>query len=459
MTELPEAFISQLHKLGLDSLPDALSGGTPVVSLRLNPAKAVTAGMLPFEVGEQVPWCPAGHYLPERPRFTADPLLHQGAYYVQEASSMFHSHVVGSLSKNSSAPLRLLDACAAPGGKTTAAISALPEGSLVVANEFVPSRAAVLRENIIKWSYPSCVVTRGDTASFGRLKECFDIIIADVPCSGEGMMRKDAEAVAQWSPSLVAECAGRQWEIVTNLWPALKPGGAMVYSTCTFNRSENEDIVERIISEFGAESVEIPVDPAWGITGAISTDAFCYRFMPDRLKGEGLFVAVLRKSGAPRADKDSKTKRQKSKPSPLLSQASSWINPNIRENFEIYADGDRINAFPAIHMDMLKRIKKETDVIHEGVVLASVKGKDLIPSHSLALSPITAPNAFPEAELTRDEAIAYLSGEAVTLPDGAPRGFIILTYSSLPLGFVKNIGRRSNNLYPAPWRIRSNFKN
>ena len=168
---------------------------------------------------------------------------------------------------------------------------------------------------------------------------------------------------------------------------------------------------------------------------------------------------MLRKSGAPRADKDSKTKRQKSKPSPLLSQASSWINPNIRENFEIYADGDRINAFPAIHMDMLKRIKKETDVIHEGVVLASVKGKDLIPSHSLALSPITAPNAFPEAELTRDEAIAYLSGEAVTLPDGAPRGFIILTYSSLPLGFVKNIGRRSNNLYPAPWRIRSNFKN
>lgn len=460
MPRLPEEFTAQLEALGLGSLAATLEEGKPSVSVRLNAAKGIGPGSLPFAVGSGVPWCPDGFYLPERPRFTSDPLLHQGGYYVQEASSMFIAHVIAKLCSGADAPVRLLDACAAPGGKSTAVAGAIPDGSLVVANEFVPSRAAVLRENIIKWSYPSCIVTRGDTSSYSRLKECFDIITADVPCSGEGMMRKDTDAIAQWSPALVRECAARQWEIVSNLWPALKPGGFMIYSTCTFNRNENEEIVGKIISEFGAESIDIPIDTSWGIAPGINTDAHCYRFMPDRLCGEGLFMAVVRKPGEERKNSAKKSdKKRPAKSSPLISKIKTWLRPEDLENFEIYADGERINAFPAMHTDMLRRIKKEIDVIHEGVLIGNVKGKDIIPSQSLALSPLLAPGAFQTAELTRETALAYLSGEAVTLPDDTPRGFVLLTYGSLPLGFVKNIGNRSNNLYPAPWRIHSNIRN
>lgn len=261
---LPEIFLEKLKEMNLTQLGDALAEGEPCVSVRLNVSKNVSAAEVP-EICAEVPWCRNGFYLDRRPRFTFDPLLHQGGYYVQEASSMFHSHVVSQLCKDSGLPLRVLDSCAAPGGKTTAAIDSLPEGSLTVANEYVPSRAAVLRENLIKWSSPFTVVTRGDTAAFRRLKNSFDMIIADVPCSGEGMMRKDPEAIAQWSEGLVSECAERQWMIISNLWPSLKPGGFLIYSTCTFNRLENEEMVSRIIEELGAESVAVDVDPEWGI--------------------------------------------------------------------------------------------------------------------------------------------------------------------------------------------------
>lgn len=453
-TRLPEQFLAMLAENGLTELGEALATTQPCTSVRLNRYKGVTAAETSFE-GEPVGWCADGIYLDERPRFTFDPRLHQGCYYVQEASSMFHSHIVRHLSAGRG-PLRVLDACAAPGGKTTAAIDALPAASLVVANEYVPSRAAILRENIIKWSYPDVIVTRGDTAAFRRLKESFDIIIADVPCSGEGMMRKDEEAVAQWSPGLVRDCAERQWEIVSNLWQALKPGGELIYSTCTFNRQENEMMIERIISEFGAESVEIPVEKELGIAPGIATDAFCYRFMPHLVRGEGLFAAVVRKAGEPRREKSkSRPEKQSKKPAnPLVKQCGSWLTPDALENYEIYAEEERVNAFPRVHIDLLKKIKRETDVIHEGVLLCNIKGRDLIPSQSLALSPLLD-NSFPKVELDYTAAISYLSGETVSLPEGTPRGFVLLTYSGRPLGFVKNIGNRSNNLYPAQWRIKS----
>lgn len=452
---LPEQFLTMLADLGLDELKTALEEGEPCTSVRLNTGKNVTDEDIPFK-GSRIPWCNAGLYLDQRPRFTFDPALHQGCYYVQEASSMFHGYIVGKLFGNAGSPVRVLDSCAAPGGKTTGVIDSLPYGSLIVANEYVPSRAAVLRENLIKWSYPSCVVTRGDTAAFRRLKDTFDLIIADVPCSGEGMMRKDAEAISQWSTGLIRECAERQWEIVNNLWPSLKPGGIMIYSTCTFNRSEDEEMVERIISEFGAESVDIEVDPEWGIAGGIDTDAICYRFMPHRLRGEGLFVAILRKPGENRGERQqSKNKTKSAKATPQLTSAKSWLTDEASFEMEIYADDDRINAFPRLHADTLRKIKKELDVIHEGVLIGNVKGRDLIPSQSLALSPCLRKDAFPTVEIDSRTAISYLSGDAITLPDGTPRGFVLLTNRQRPLGFVKNIGNRSNNLYPAPWRIKS----
>lgn len=452
---LPEQFLTMLADLGLEELKTALAEGEPCTSVRLNTGKNVTDEDIPFK-GSRIPWCNSGLYLDQRPRFTFDPALHQGCYYVQEASSMFHGYIVGKLFGNAGSPVRVLDSCAAPGGKTTGVIDSLPYGSLIVANEYVPSRAAVLRENLIKWSYPSCVVTRGDTAAFRRLKDTFDLIIADVPCSGEGMMRKDAEAISQWSTGLIRECAERQWEIVNNLWPSLKPGGIMIYSTCTFNRSEDEEMVERIISEFGAESVDIEVDPEWGIAGGIDTDAICYRFMPHRLRGEGLFVAILRKPGENRGERQqSKNKTKSAKATPQLMSAKSWLTDEASSEMEIYADDDRINAFPRLHADTLRKIKKELDVIHEGVLIGNVKGRDLIPSQSLALSPCLRKDAFPTVEIDGRTAISYLSGDAITLPDGTPRGFVLLTNRQRPLGFVKNIGNRSNNLYPAPWRIKS----
>lgn len=452
---LPEGFLDMLAGLGLQELGKALAEGEPCTSVRVNRYKGIDVSELSFS-GPAVGWCEGGIYLEERPRFTFDPAFHQGCYYVQEASSMFHSHVISQIVGASDAPLRVLDACAAPGGKTTAVIDSLPAGSLVVANEYVPARAAILRENLIKWSYPSVVVTRGDTASFRRLKESFDIIIADVPCSGEGMMRKDEDAVAQWSPGLIRECTDRQWEIVGNLWSALKPGGTLVYSTCTFNRSENEEMVERIIEEFGAESVDIKIDPEWGIAPGIDTEARCYRFMPGKVRGEGLFVAVVRKPGESRPEKATRStdRKNKNKNKIPTDEAAAWLSPTARDEFEIYAEDDRINAFPKLHIDFLKKIKKEIDVIHEGILLGTVKGRYIIPSQSLALSPCLS-ESLPRHDISREEAIEYLSGGTVQLPDGFQKGFVLLTYRNRPLGFVKNIGNRSNNLYPAQWRIKS----
>lgn len=435
---LPELFLSAIDP----SLARALSEGEPCVSVRLKPG--VDDSVLPALPSGTVPWCDRGRYLAERPGFTLDPAFHQGLYYVQEASSMVHSHIVATLCAGSGAPVALLDACAAPGGKTTAALAALPVGSIAVANEFVPQRAAVLRENLIKWADPRCIVTRADTAQFSRFRDTFSIILADVPCSGEGMMRKDPEAVAQWTPALVRQCAARQWEIVSNLWPALKPGGALVYSTCTFNRTENEEIISRITAELGGEVEAVEVDPSWGIE---TTPEGCLRFRPDRLKGEGLFVAVIRKEGhhSHRAPKPPKTPRVVTTP------ASKWIRKD--SGLTVYRTDTRVNAFPTAWFDLLTRLRERVDVIHEGIAVATVKGSDLIPAQSLALAPALVPGTFPTAEVGRDDALRYLAGESFPLGAGVPRGFVLLTYRERSLGFVKNLGNRVNNLYPQGWRI------
>ncbi|MDE5785829.1 MAG: RsmB/NOP family class I SAM-dependent RNA methyltransferase, partial [Duncaniella sp.] len=244
---IPEDFAAACsEQLGAEAAPllESLRNGEPERSVRLNPAKPSAS----VPDGEPVEWCDGSVRLDSAaPTVTLDPLFHAGAYYAQDASSMIVKTIVKHLAGDG--PLVLVDACAAPGGKTTAAIDSLPAGSLVIANEIVPSRCAVLRENMLKWGYPATIVTRGDTAALARLGETADIIIADVPCSGEGMMRKDSDAIAQWSARLVEECASLQREIVTNLWNLLRPGGTMIYSTCTFNRHEDEENVAYIVEE------------------------------------------------------------------------------------------------------------------------------------------------------------------------------------------------------------------
>lgn len=450
--QLSQLFIEQIKKLNLpegDILLAALADSEPSVSVRPNAARP----WLPDEADKEVPWLENARYLAERPVFTFMPELHQGRFYVQDASSMFIAEAIRQLT-NDRKPVTYLDACAAPGGKTTAAIDALPDGSLVVANEYDRRRASILRENIIKWGAPSVIVTQGDTQLFSKLKPIFDIVAVDAPCSGEGMFRKEPEAVAQWTPSLVENCASTQREIISNLWNTLRPGGYLIYSTCTFNRLENEDTLAWAVDEFAAEPVELSVDPSWHILRSPISDAIpCYRFMPGVIKGEGLFMGVLRKPEL--SDADGTIKKQKApkqpKFAPSIEKASKWLNRP--DEFTFTEKNDMITAFPQRHADILRMLSDRLNIIQQGITVATVKGHDVIPDHSLAMSRALNRKAFHETELSAEDALTYLRRDAIALPDGTPRGFILATYSGYPLGFLKNIGNRANNLYPLEWRI------
>lgn len=439
---LPSAFLDDISQwTAFSGLPGALCA-EPEVSVRLNPAK--TSAVLT----DPVPWAPGGYYLPDRPVFTFDPALHQGLYYVQDASSMGAAAAVARAAAliGTAAPLRFLDACAAPGGKTIGAASALPEGTFIVANEYTRARVPILVENIAKWGTFPAVVTSSDASSISDLDGFFDIIAADVPCSGEGMMRKDAEARRQWSPSLVRECAALQSSIVRSLWQALRPGGFLVYSTCTFNRFENEEIVGRLIDECGAEPVAVPaLDTIPAILGPVDAAFPAYRFLPGRIRGEGLFLALLRKPG------ETATARVKPmRPArPLFPAAASWL----RGDWAQILRSDTLHLLPQAHMPLLAAIERRMKVAVPGVEAGIVKGRDLIPSQPVALSTYLTPGAFPTVEVTPECALAYLRRDTVTLTAGAPRGIILLTHNGAPLGFVKNLGNRANNLYPASWRI------
>lgn len=447
---LPELFVTRLKELGIpgtDLLTEALESGHPEVSVRPNRRKP----WLPEGADGPVPWSRGAVYLKERPRFTMMPQLHQGRFYVQDASSMFISEVIRQ-HVGDSGPVIWLDACAAPGGKTTAAVDALPEGSLVVANEFDRKRAQILVENVIKWGSPSVVVSQGDTSRISKLKSTFDVVAVDAPCSGEGMMRKDPDAVSQWSPSLIEDCAALQGAIIDNVWPSLKPGGLLIYSTCTFNRRENEDRVAQIISEYGAEPVETATDPAWGvIRSPLLPGACCLRFMPGTVRGEGLFMAVLRKPGSPEADRHKKNAAPACRPT--VKGPEEWLeNPG---DYVLRTDDDSVYALPLSHTGTINRVEKALNVIYRGVRVATVKGRDLIPDHALAVSDILRRDAFHTVELQESDAIAYLCRESVSLPDGCPRGYVLAEFGGYPLGFMKNLGNRSNNLYPQYWKIKS----
>ena len=341
-----------------------------------------------------VPWCPEGYYLEGRPQFTFDPLFHAGCYYVQEAASMFVTHILRELSNLS--PQNVLDMCAAPGGKSTAMLSVLPEGSTLVSNEPIPTRAQILLENITKWGANNCIVTNNYPRDFKKAKAKFDLILCDVPCSGEGMFRKDSATIGEWSLQNVEKCWRLQREIVADALECLNPGGILIYSTCTFNTKENEENVRWIMEEYDAEPITIPTEPSWGITGSLLEGFYApvYRFIPGITRSEGLFVCVLRKSGEWKVESGKRILKNKlSSPLKELSAA---------EQFSF--------LFP--------------------------------------------PSSF-HIDLSYAEALKYLRGEALVLPPDTPRGLITVTYKGVSLGPVKNIGNRANNLYPKPWRIKT----
>lgn len=458
---LPPAFAAQMSMcLGPEeagALCHALGHTSPPVSLRLNPRKATAALTAEMEELRPVAWCPAGRYLPQRPSFTLDPRFHAGAYYVQEASSMFVEQAWHTITRHDNMmPRRVLDLCAAPGGKSTLWRSLLPDDTLLVANEPMRQRAQILAENLTKWGHPATIVTSAYPEEFSGMHHFFDIIATDVPCSGEGMFRKDEQAREEWSPEAVVACAGRQWQILCDIWPALRPGGWLVYSTCTFNRSEDEEMVERVCRELGAEVVEIAVRPEWGIMGH-------YHFYPHHAEGEGFYLALLRKHSSADALSDASwkqggnAKRGRESKSPAVknaSQVAGWL-----------ADSNAYRIFrpSATHLAAIRKdfaddaalIASKVRTLTAGILLAEEKGPKLIPQHALALSIARAEGAFPVAPLDRTTALAYLRREAITLPPDVPRGFVIVAYEHLPLGFVNNLGTRANNLYPDPWKIKT----
>lgn len=454
-----EAFKQQITQLLGEAegarLLTALEETEPSVSIRFNERKPSSA--FSEEELEPVAWCATGRYLAQRPRFTYDPLLHAGCYYVQEAASMFVEQVYRQIEQDFT-PHRLLDLCAAPGGKSTLWRSLLADGDLLVANEPIRQRAQILAENLTKWGHPDVVCTSAYPEEFASLGSFFDVVAADVPCSGEGMFRKDEGAVAEWSPEAVDACAARQWNIIESVWPCLRQGGYLVYSTCTYNRQENEDNVVRICEELGAELVPIAVDEAWNIAPDTTERGLAvYHFFPHRTRGEGLFLALLRKTSEAPVMKEKKGKKQRGGKQQTVqggAQVSGWLTDDGQFKL-LPTDEAHITAVRQTLVDDVQRLCSTVRALTAGVLLAEEKGRKYIPQHALALSTQLSPTAFPRVELSLDDALSYLRREALVLPSSAPRGYVVVCYEGHPLGFMNNLGSRANNLYPQEWRIRN----
>lgn len=455
--QVPEAFSQQMKAyFGPETyavFEKALDADTKT-SIRLNPFKPCEA----FNNLPSVAWNPEGRVLEKRPIFTLDPLFHAGAYYVQESSSMFLGHILESVSAPKDGIY--LDLSAAPGGKATLLGSYLGDEGFLVANEVIKARANILKENIIKWGLGNTMVTQNDPEHFGELHGFFDLVLVDAPCSGEGMFRKDPEARDEWSLDHVQLCALRQERIMDQAAALVKAGGYLIYSTCTFNERENEEIVKYVVSEFAYEPVRIPLHPEWNIVESnIDTDEgqfFGYRFFPHLVPGEGLFVTVLKRSEdaevlEPRRVKDFKHPFLKSVSNAeaaliqsqvylpensifyKLQESVFWLNSNFRQHFEF--------------------LSRYLNIKYVGVELGQFSKNQVIPSHEWAMS-FFPKTGFPTFDLDIKQALQFLRREEFSLSEDLPEGWILITYANLPLGWIKNLGNRINNYYPKEWRIR-----
>ena len=417
------------------------------VAVRMNPFKKCGA----FE-GEPVPWSRWGRILRERPMFTLDPHFHGGAYYVQDSSSMFVGEVfrqcLESLAVPAGRPVRVLDLCAAPGGKTTDLAASLRDkfgdGFVLVANEVMKQRAGVLASNVALWGDPNVVVTSDDPSAFAALEGFFDIVVADVPCSGEGMFRKDESAQQQWSENNVALCVGRQRRIIGDMWPSLADGGVLVYSTCTFNRLENDGNVQWIMQELDAEALYEGMESLY--EGVIKT-GLGFSLVPGFVKGEGQYCSAVRKRGGVSGSRKMKPARTKSVALPERLKQCFSIDVVLKQR------GETIIAVPASVNEDVEILASCLHVLSSGCAVGVLKGKDLVPDADMALSIILDKDAYPAVDVDRQTALAFLHRDSVVLSD-APKGFVLIRYEGVSLGFVKNLGNRCNNLHPQGRRIR-----
>ena len=455
-TKLPSSFVSRmkdyLGEVAYEDFSIALDK-EPRVSIRWNALKSE----FPATPANKVPWCESGYFLDERPSFTLDPSFHAGAYYVQEASSMFIEHIL----KSVAAPKDgiYLDLSAAPGGKSTLLSSYLGHEGFLVANEVIKARASILKENIIKWGWGNTLVTNNDPEHFSALEGFFDLVLVDAPCSGEGMFRKDQDARNEWSPEHVQLCASRQERIMDQAGGLVKAGGYLLYSTCTFNEEENEEMVKFIASEFSFEPVRLPLDPAWNIVETeVEADGqifFGYRFFPHKVESEGFFVSVFKRPEdayiqEPKKSKEFKHPFIKSLNKQEVQKLDSLFN--FPENTALYVLQDSYFWLNADFQNHFEFLTKHLNIKYFGVELGKLQKEQLIPSHEWAMSFLEKKD-FPSLELSKEQALDFLRKEDIH-PEGLPMGWVLVTFENLPLGWLKNLGNRTNNYYPKEWRIR-----
>lgn len=422
---------------------------TSSVSVRINPKKFIEQ----FSDYEKVPWCNQAFYLSERISFTHDPLWHAGTYYVQEASSMVLDFILRNMIDLNS-NLKILDVCAAPGGKSTLIASLINDKSILISNEVVRSRMHTLEENIVKWGNANVMIINSDTSKFKHLQEYFDVIVADAPCSGSGLFRKDTNAMEEWSMQAVQMCSKRQQDILQDILPALKQGGLLIYSTCSFSKEENEDIIQMLLSQYSLEKVQLSFPDNWGII----TNNYGARFYPDKLKGEGFFISVLRKGK--RNNQEFKTIYQ-NKPSQFVHASSNEkdffykVSP-LFKNGKILKRKAQFYFMEDVVWEAITALENDINIKHAGLELGEIKGEDFIPAHALALHPVFNKH-FSNIEIDKSVAIQYLKKldvSSCTSFTEKQKGWHILKYKNHALGWIKVLPTRINNYYPAEYRIK-----
>ena len=452
-TDFIELLREQMTNEEAERLIEALDSAPQPTSIRVNPAKPY-----PTPKGREVGWCHWGSYLAERPSFTRDGHFQAGGYYVQEAASMFVGHLLEqALGKEMPEGMRLLDMCAAPGGKSTLYSTIVGTRGVVIANEVIRARALTLADNITRWGVGNTVVTSNDPSHFASsLTEWFDVVAVDAPCSGEGMFRKSEEARTNWSLDNVKLCATRQRRIMADAWASLRKGGIFIYSTCTFNRAENEANMEWLAEEFECEHIDIECPEEWNIVRTKAGETECFHFYPHRTEGEGLFAAIVRKGG----EGTSQRKSPKARKNPfgevdkkVTREISGYLSGDME--FRFATIGESIYAYPAPLWNDMRTVSEQMSVLFSGVKVGEMFGKKFRPDHSLALSAWINKEAFATAELSEGDMLRFFRREELSCVSDLHEGLNLLLYEGQPIGFTKRIGARTNSLLPKELRILS----
>jgi 16S rRNA C967 or C1407 C5-methylase (RsmB/RsmF family)/NOL1/NOP2/fmu family ribosome biogenesis protein len=457
LNQLPPSLLQSLEDLpgfDKDAFEKVHQSGEQVTSIRFNQHKVAILDFGFWNL-DPVPWSSQGYYLSSRPSFTIDPLFHAGAYYVQEASSMFLEEVLKQ-TVDLSQPLKVLDLCAAPGGKSTLIQSLISDESLLISNDVIKTRANILAENLTKWGAANIVVTNNDPKDFQRLENYFDVIVVDAPCSGSGLFRKDPEAINEWSEQNVQLCSQRQQRILADVLPALKENGILIYSTCSYSKDEDEEICDWMQSELSVVNYQLSIINYAGIIETKSTNgSHGYRFYPDKIKGEGFFMAAFKKiEGARHKDQNARHKTQGTRKEEKLSTKEiEAIKPYLKDVsvFSFIKLKDDIIAVPAVLEKDILLIQSLLYIRKAGIRIGTVIRDELIPDHELAMSTVIS-SSVPSIEVNEQTALQYLRRAEIKL-DAETKGWALLTYQQVPLGWVKILPGRVNNYYPKDWRI------